>query len=213
MHRIARAFAMAWPLFVPAFVAAQTELPGVTVTAPYTTSHGGYLISGNFKVDPRMPTVVFPAEALVQDDILSVQPVHLGENEYVVLQECATADCHMAHVVRVWNVDGAIGTVQNSDWRVWIKHQNKYFIWMQRMPALQGRCFDCASHFIAFEPFSPPMTLQPMGQEAASNRSLLTAHPPQAVPVVQQVHEGSTFVVHFEGGATVRIRRMHAAAP
>ena len=40
-----------------------TELPGITVTAPYTSLHGGYLISGDFKVDPRMTSVVFPAQA------------------------------------------------------------------------------------------------------------------------------------------------------
>ncbi|WP_157956644.1 hypothetical protein [Dyella sp. C11] len=31
------------------------------------------------------------------------------------------------------------------------------------------------------------------------------------VQVVQQTHEGSTYVVTYEGGSTVRVRRMHAA--
>jgi hypothetical protein len=61
---------------------AQTSLPAVNVTAPsYLSQHGGYLISGDFKVDPRMPSVVFPAQALVKDDILSIEPVHLQDNE------------------------------------------------------------------------------------------------------------------------------------
>lgn len=196
---------------------AQTELPGVTVTAPYTKSYGGYLISGNFRVDPRMPQVVFPADALVKDDILSVQPLRLADNEYLVVQECASADCRMAHIVRVWNVDGAVGMsdgngpIQHAPDRIWIKHENKYFIWLQRMPEITRACDACALWFQSFQSLSPPMTLYPTGQEAAANRALLEARPPQAVPVVQQTHEGATFVVRFEGGATVRIRRMHAA--
>lgn len=86
-----------------------TTLPGMTVTAPaYTERHGGYLVSGNFKVDPRMPYVVFPARALVRHDILSVHPVHLNDNEYLVLQECAVADCSLARLVRVWGATGAL---------------------------------------------------------------------------------------------------------
>src|SRR6185312_7055370 len=64
-----------------------TTLPRITVIAPYTEYHGGYLISGDFKVDPRMPYVVFPALALVKDDILSVRPLRLNDDEYLVLQE------------------------------------------------------------------------------------------------------------------------------
>ncbi|HJU08849.1 MAG TPA: hypothetical protein VJ727_10265, partial [Rhodanobacteraceae bacterium] len=57
---------------------AQTTLPDITVIgSPYIEHHGGYVISGDFKVDPRMPYVVFPANALVKDDILSVQPIRL----------------------------------------------------------------------------------------------------------------------------------------
>lgn len=191
--------------------AAAAELPGVRVSAPYARTHGGYVVSGNFKVDQRMPTVVFPAEALVKDDILSVQPLHLNDDEYVVLQECASADCSQAHVVQVWNAGGAVGRVRNSDSRVWIQHENKYFIWMQRMPVIQRDCTYCASRFRSFEPISPPMTLVPAGEEAARNQVQLAAQPPMAVPVVEQAHEGATFVVRFRGGATVRIRRMHAA--
>ncbi|MGA0588280.1 hypothetical protein ACO2Q2_14295 [Dyella sp. KRB-257] len=188
------------------------DLPGVTVTAPYTRIHGGYVVSGNFRVDERMPTVVFPAEALVKGDILSVQPVHLNDDEYLVLQECAVADCRMAHLVQVWNAGGAVGRVRNSEARVWIAHENKYFIWMQRLPSIQRDCSTCGSRFEDFQTLSPPMTLIPVGEEAARNRGALRAQPAVAVPVVAQSHEGATFVVRFAGGAVVRIRRMHAAS-
>lgn len=188
------------------------DLPGMTVTAPYTRNYGGYVISGDFKVDPRMPTVVFPTKALVKGDILSVRPMHLNDDEYLVLQECAVADCRTAHLVRVWSAGGGLGAVQNSEMRVRIKHENKYFIWMQRLPEMPfSDCEWCNTRFTRFRPFSPPMTLEPIGQLAAFHQTELNAskHPP--LPVQSQTHEGSTFVVTYRGGSTVRIQRMHAA--
>ncbi|CAM5480738.1 hypothetical protein RLIN73S_03553 [Rhodanobacter lindaniclasticus] len=191
-----------------------TNLPGITVTAPYTSVHGGYLISGDFKVDPRMPSVVFPAQALVKDDILSIQPLRLADNEYLVLQECASADCREAHIVRVWNAAGATDPAGNSGNRLWIKHENKYFIWLKRFPwqASAISCAQCGIEFSAFRQQSPPLVLIPVGTLAAYNRTALRAAEVAApVPVESQKHEGSTFVVTFQGGSTVRIKRMHAA--
>ncbi|MGH8157346.1 MAG: hypothetical protein ACREPQ_04460 [Rhodanobacter sp.] len=204
---------------------AQTNLSPVTVTAPaYTSQHGGYLISGDFKVDPRMRFVVFPAQALVKDDILSIQPVHLTDNEYLVLQECATADCSQASIVRVWDALGVATMVQNSENRIWIKHENKYFIWLKRLPEVSGAScgqgwfkFDstttkCGGHFTSFQQISPPLMLIPNGDLAAYHQTALaTAEREDPIPVQSQTHEGSTYVVTYEGGSTVRIRRMHAA--
>ncbi len=191
----------------------QTNLPGITVTAPYTTAHGGYLISGDFKVDSRMPSVVFPAQPLVKDDILSIQPVRLADNEYLVLQECATADCSQAAIVRVWNTDGATTMVQNSENRIWIRHENKYFLWLKRLPwiGLRSSCPSCPSHFTTFEGVSPPLTLIPDGPLAAYHQQALAkAYLEDPIPVVSEKHERSTFVVTYAGGSTVRIKRMHA---
>ena len=188
------------------FASAQTPtLPGITVTAPYTEHHGGYVISGDFKVDPRMPYVVFPALALVKDDILSVRPLRLNDDEYLVLQECAVADCSQAHLVRVWGDAGALTPTGNSDYRIWIKHENKYFIWLMRLP-------DIPTGFTQFSLTSPPLTLVPVGRAAAFHRLELqdgkNNHP---IPVKSCKHEGATFVVTFASGSVVRIRRMHAA--
>jgi hypothetical protein len=181
-----------------------TNLPRITVTAPYTSAHGGYLISGDFKVDPRMPSVVFPAQPLVKDDILSIQPIRLADDEYLVLQECATADCSQASIVRVWDTDGATTRVQNSDNRIWIRHENKYFLWLKRLPWIR-------SHFTTFEVVSPPLTLIPNGPLAAyKQQALAKAYLEDPVPVVSEKHERSTFVVTYAGGSTVRIKRMHA---
>lgn len=182
---------------------AQTAiLPGITVTAPNTEHHGGYLISGDFKVAPRMPYVVFPALALVKDDILSVQPICLNDNGYLVLQECASADCSQAHLVRVWGYSGALTPVGNSDYRVWIMHENKYFIWLVRLPDFS---------FTQFQPISPPLTLIPIGRAAAFHRlELQDEKNSRPIPVKSSRHEGATFVVTFASGSGARIRRMHA---
>ena len=200
-------------LFISA-ASAQTTLPEVKVTsAPYETHHGGYLISGNFKVDPRMPGVVFPAQALVRDDILSVHPVNLADDEYLVLQECAAADCSLARIVRVWDSDGAVTPVGNSEDRVWITHENKYFIWLKRLPYLTViGCAGCGSHFTSFQRLSPPLTLIPGGRLAAyAGDALRDAERRDPLPVVSQKHDGSNFVITYAGGSTVWVKRMHAA--
>ena len=203
---------------------AQTTLPAVKVTAPeYSSQHGGYLISGDFKVDPRMPSVVFPAQALVKDDILSIEPIHLQDDEYLVLQECASADCHEASIVRFWNSDD-IGGADTRRNRVWITHENKYFIWLKRLPEVSGvscgqgwfkfepNTTKCGGHFTSFEQISPPLMLIPNGDLAAYHQDAVQkAVLADPVNVAQQTHEGSTYVVTYEGGSTVRIRRMHAA--
>lgn len=204
-------------------LSAQTNLPSVKVMAPaYSSQHGGYLISGDFKVDPRMPSVVFPAQALVKDDILSIEPVHLQDDEYLVLQECASADCHVASVVRVWNATDIGGDDARHD-RVWITHENKYFIWLKRLPEVSGAscgqgwlAFDptttqCGGHFTSFQQLSAPLMLVPTGDLAAFHQDALEkAIQTDPVQVAQQKHEGSTYVVVYQGGSTVRIQRMHS---
>lgn len=202
---------------------AQTDLPAMEVTAPpYSSQHGGYLISGDFKVDPRMPSVVFPAHALVKGDILSIEPMSLQDDEYLVLQECASADCHEASIVRFWNADNTGG--ENSRYnRVRITHGNKYFIWLKRLPEMPGRgcgrdrfmfndeTAKCGSHFTSFQRISPPLTLIPAGGLAAFHRQALQrAASGNPVRVAQETHEGSTYVVTCAGGSVVRVRRMHA---
>lgn len=202
---------------------AQTSLPAVNVTAsPYSSQHGGYLISGDFKVDPRMPSVVFPAQALVKDDILSIEPVHLQDNEYLVLQECASADCRQASLVRYWSADDIGGDDMRHN-RVWITHENKYFIWLKRLPEVSGQSCGqgwfkfnpertkCGGHFTSFQQISPPLMLIPSGELAAYHQAAVqSAIKEDPVQVASQTHEGSTYVVTYEGGSAVRVRRMHA---
>jgi hypothetical protein len=58
------------------------------------------------------------------------------------------------------------------------------------------------------------MTISPSGEEARYHQQELeAAAKSDPLPVTKQAHEGSTFVVVFAGGSTVRIKRMHADAP
>jgi hypothetical protein len=68
------------------------------------------------------------------------------------------------------------------------------------------------SSFTQFSLISPPLTLVPAGQAAAEHR-LELQDPKSSHPVLAKSyqHEGATFVVTFEDGSVVRIRRMHAA--
>jgi hypothetical protein len=210
-------------VFVSLAASAQTTLPAVNVNAPpYSSQHGGYLISGDFKVDPRMPSVVFPGQALVKDDILSIEPVHLQDNEYLILQECASADCHEASLVRYWS-SADVGGDNTRHNRVRITHENKYFISLKRLPDVSGQScgqgwlkFDpnatkCGGHFTTFQQISPPLMLIPTGELAAYHQEVLQkAIQADPVQVAQQTHEGSTYAVTYEGGSTVRVRRMHS---
>jgi hypothetical protein len=192
------------------------DLPRVTVTADaYTESRGGYLISGDFKVDPRMPSVVFPATALVEGDVLSIEPQYLNGNDYVVLQECASDDCSTSRIVRVWSSVEGHPVGGGNDRRVLIPHENKYWIWAKRLPEISHPdCETCSTRFTSFERFGPPMTITPTGEEARYHQTELDAvASADPLPVTNQQHEGSTYVITFAGGSTVRVRRMHAAAP
>ncbi len=202
---------------------AQTDLPAVKVTAPpYSSQHGGYLISGDFKVDPRMPTVVFPAQALVKGDILNIEPMSLQDDEYLVLQECASADCRKASLVRFWTADN-IGGEDSRYNRVRITHENKYFIWLKRLPEVSGQSCgqgwlmfshdttQCGSHFTSFQQISPPLTLIPTGELVAFHKQAVQqAERSDPVRVARETHDGSTYVVTYDGGSVVRVQRMHA---
>jgi hypothetical protein len=190
-------------------VAAQTVLPGIDVRAPkWEERHGGYLISGNFDVDPKMSAVIYPAEAFNKDDILSVRLTQMKDDEYFVLQECISLDCTQAHILRVWNAFGALGVTAGKEDRVWIPHEGKFFMWMQRFPMSGFR----TGPFTGFEPLSLPLVLKPTGTPAQFRAcDVKAAQERGPVKVASSAHEGSTFILHFEGGTAVLMQRLHAA--
>ncbi|KRA50875.1 hypothetical protein ASD72_17720 [Pseudoxanthomonas sp. Root630] len=193
---------------------AQTELPGVVVTAkPHTTVRGGYEVSGDFKVDPRMPYVVFAAQPLVAGDILKVQPIHLGDDAYLVLQECASPDCSLARVVRVWSPLGSTAHGGKED-QVRIQHENKYFLWLKKLPGFfSPPCFGCSTHYGSFKYESPPLVLVPTGTLAAyAGKRLELPEYVDPIPVESHRHDGTYFHVTYAGGTRIRVQRLRAVA-
>ena len=193
---------------LPLSIAAQTTLPDIIVQAPkWEARHGGYLRSSNFNVDQHMSAVVYPAEPFQKGDILSVRLTQMKDDEYFVLQECVSSDCAQAHIVRAWNVFGALGVTAHQQDRVWIPHDGKFFMWMQRFPMSGSR----TGPFTGYEPLSPPMVLNPTGtSEQFHATDVKAAQERGPVKVVSSAHEGMSFALRFEGGTAVLIQRMHA---
>lgn len=191
-----------------ALACAQTVLPDVDVRAPrWETRHGGYVISSNFNVDPKMSAVIYPAEPFEQGDIVDFRTVRMSDDEYFVLQECATADCTKGQVLRVWTRDGALDTVHEPN-RVAIPHAGKFFMWLQRFPMSGSR----DRTFAGYKRFSPPLVLEPLGTpEQYRACDVKAAQERGPVKVVSSEHDGSQLKLRFESGATLFIQRMRAA--
>jgi hypothetical protein len=186
---------------------AQTTLPKVDVTAPYTQLHGGYVVSSNFTVDPKMSAVVYPLEAFQKDDIVYVKTQNMKDDEYFVLQECSTPDCTMGHVLRVWSRNGALGTTYHDLYRVPIPHEGKFFMWMQRFPTYGG-----IGAFTGYETFSPPLVLNPTGTgEQFQFTNVQAAQEKGPEKVVNTEHDGMDYSIRYESGTVVFVQRMHAA--
>lgn len=182
---------------------AQTVLPEISVIEhPHEESHGGYLISGNFKVDDHLRAVIFPAEAFKQDDIIDVQIIQMLHDEYFVLQECISVDCTQAQIVRVWNAQGALGVNFHNPFRLWIPHEGKYFFWLQQFPMPDGY------QFTAYQRFSPPLVLNPEGSADAFHSTNVEAAQTGGPTLVRQTEfEGASFVATFVSGSAVRVKR------
>ena len=204
--RLARIFLpMALLAAAPAF--AQTTLPNVDVTAPYTQLYGGYVVSSNFTLDPKMSAVIYPKEALVKDDIVWVKTQNMKDDEYFVLQECSSLDCTMGRILRVWTKTGAIGMNYHDPYRVFIPHEGKFFMWMQRFPAYGG-----TGAFTGYETFSPPLVLNPTGTgEQFQFTNVQAAQEKGPEKVVDTEHDGMDFSIRYESGTVVFVQRMHAA--
>jgi hypothetical protein len=190
---------------------AQTVLPPVDVTAKDAVEHyGGYVISGDFRIDPRMSAVIYPAEALQEGDILSVEPVRLADDEYFVLEECSSADCTQARILRVWGAFGAT-TDFHDPHRMMIPHEGKFFLWMSRIEPGAAPP-EAGIWFTEFQRFGPPLILSPIGLLASySTRQIAEAQAQGPVKITKGELEGVSFAATFATGSVVRLKRMHAA--
>ncbi|HEX7915287.1 hypothetical protein [Rudaea sp.] len=196
--------------FAAGILSAQTTLPQVDVVGPkWETRRGGYVISSNFNVDPKMSAVIYPAEPFQKGDIFDFRTVRMSDDEYFVLQECASADCTQGHILQVWTKGGALMRESGHDPnRFWIPHEGKIFMFMQRFPISGSR----DRTFSGYEPYSPPLVLNPLGTpEQFRTCDVKAAQEKGPLKVIASEHDGSQMKLRFEGGAAVFIQRMRAA--
>ena len=190
--------------------AAETTLPQVDVVGPkWETRHGGYVISSNFTVDPKMSAVIFPAEPFQKGDIFDFRAVNMSDDEYFVLQECASPGCTQGHILQVWTKNGVLDRQTSREPnRFLIPHEGKIFMFLQRVPISGAR----DRTFSGYEPYSPPLVLNPLGTpEQFRTCDVKAAQEKGPVKVIASEHDGSQMKLRFESGATVFIQRMHAA--
>jgi len=202
------AIAIAFSIFATCAVA-QTVLPKVDVTATkWETRRGGYTISSNFVVDPKMSAVIYPAEPFVKGDIFDFRTVRMADDEYFVLQECVSSDCTQGHILQVWTRNGPLGQSGHAANQFWIPHDGKMFMWMQRFPmSVAGS--ESGSTFSGYEQMSPPLVLNPLGTpEQFHACDVPAAQAKGPVRVISDEHDGSQLKLRFEGGSTVFIQRM-----
>jgi hypothetical protein len=77
---------------------------------------------------------------------------------------------------------------------------------------MSGGGAEQGSTFSGFEPFSPPLVLNPIGTpEQFRACDIKAAQEKGPVKVVASEHDGSQMKLRFESGATVFIQRMRAA--
>ena len=194
-----------------AIATAQVVLPDVTVKGSgKDESHGGYVISGDFQVDTHMSSVIYPTEALNAGDILSVQPLRMADDEYLVLQECISSDCTHAQILRVWGAFGATTEFHDPN-RIFVPHDGKYFLWMAQIKAGPAPP-EAGVWFTEFQKYGAPLMLSPIGRLAAySETQIAAAQSAGPVHVKVSQREGASFFATFATGAIARIKRMHAA--
>jgi hypothetical protein len=190
---------------------AQVLLPDVNVKGSVPDEeHGGYVISSDFQVDPKMSAVIYPTVALNAGDLLSVQPLRLAEDEYLVLQECISADCTKAQILRVWGPFGATTGVHDPN-RLILSHDGKYFLWMERIEAGPAPP-EAGIWFKEFQVYGPPLILEPIGLLSMySKTQIAAAQAAGPVQVRAAERQGSSFVATFATGSVVRIKRMRPA--
>lgn len=94
---------------------------------------------------------------------------------------------------------------RHEDDRVWIPHEGKFFMWMQRFP-MSG-----SGPFTGYEPLRRPLVLNPTGTaEQFRACDVKAAQERGPVKVVSSAHDGSSFVLRVEGGTSVLIQRTYA---
>jgi hypothetical protein len=190
---------------VPALVGTPSPAADAGGCAVFSAAFGGYQLSASFALDAERHAVISPPACLRAGDLLSIRPLRLNPDEYLVLQKCNRADCTQAKVVRAWNSAGYMGPYPVLTDTIFIEEGVRYLLWMQRVH-VPGQGI-----FSLIERDGPPLVFRPAGMLTAygdSQRALRAALDRGPEPVKKATQEGSTFVATFEGGSVVRMKAL-----
>jgi hypothetical protein len=196
-----------WPqLLLFGTIAASAATTSGAATLKFSSQYGGYRVSTDFTVDVQDHTVISLPVGARPGDLLSIRPLRLNNDEYLILQKCNSPDCTEATVVRAWNASGHMGPDLVSSNKVPIKAGARYMLWMQRISTRGGKTFSF------YERNSPALVFTPAGSDQIFLASdLAGARKRGPTPVDESSKESGAFVAKFEGGSVVRMKLLRAA--
>ena len=175
------------------------------IESQFAPQSGGYLVSTDFTVENKNHTVISLPSSARRGDLLSIRPLRLNNDEYLILQKCISPDCSAAQVVRAWNALGHMGRDLISSNKIPIESGVKYMLWMQRISTQGGNSFSL------YQRNSPPLVLIPEGPaELFEASDLQSARDHGPTRIKESSTAGSAFIVTFEGGSVVRMKVLRA---
>jgi hypothetical protein len=200
--RLAAAFALALASATPAPRAQSAPQPSCP---RFTAVQGGYEVSAAFSVVGEQHAVIVPPKCLRAGDLLSIRPLRLNADEYLVLQKCKPAECSQAEVVRAWNSRGYMGPYPVLTDKIPLEAGTLYLLWMQHVP-IPG-----TDIFRLIERHGPPLVFRPFGRLTAfpyAQRALKAASKSGPERITRAVRQGANFVATFQGGSVVRMQAL-----
>jgi len=185
-------------------------LSGLAAATPaaenqFAPQFGGYLVSTDFRIDNKNHAVIYLPVDARSGDLLSIRPLRLNNDEYLILQKCNSPDCTRARVVRAWNALGRMGHDFVTSNKIAIESGARYMLWMQRISTKGGDSFSL------YTENSPPLVLIPQGPpELFEASDLIGAREHGPTRIEKSYVAGSVFVTKFDGGSVVRLQLLRA---
>jgi hypothetical protein len=174
--------------------------------APFSNQYGGYLVSTDFTVDSKDHTVISLPVGARPGDLLSIRPLRLNNDEYLVLQRCKLPGCTDTQVVRAWNAAGHMGPDLVTSNKIPIAGDTTYMLWMQRISTRGGNSFSL------YQRNSPALVFIPAGSaEIFEASDLAGARKRGPTRIDRSSQESGVFTVKFDGGSVVRMKLLRRA--
>jgi hypothetical protein len=171
----------------------------------FSAAQGGYQVSTAFSVDRAHHNLIALPRCLRAGDLLSIRPLRLNPDEYLVLQKCKRSACAQAKVVRAWNANGYMGPYPVLTDKIPIEDGARYLLWMQHVP-MPGD-----GTFRLIDRNGPPLVFKPAGLLTAhgyAQSALEAAKKRGPERITNTVHKGTALVATFQGGSVVRMQAL-----